>query len=116
MSKYVIKPDEMPTYSPEGHRGTVNRTLISKETTGAKHMEVVLGMVSGEGSVDAHSHDVEQAQYMIEGSAYVEIDGKTEEVKAGEIVFFPPGKGHRIIPVHGHYKCLVIYAPPRGSK
>lgn len=115
MGKYVIKPQERPTYSPAGHQGTINIDLITRDT-GAKCLESVLGVVSAEGKTEAHSHDVEQAQYMIEGRAYVEVDGEVEEAKAGDILFFPQGKVHRITAVGGPFKCLVIYAPPRGSQ
>ena len=115
MGKYVIRSAEVPTYSPEGHLGTVNRNLISKKNIGAEHMEVVLGMVAAEGATEAHSHQVEQAQYILEGKAYVEIDGEEgEKVGAGDMVFFPVGKTHRITAVGGPFKCLVIYAPPRA--
>ena len=115
MGKYVIRPEERPAYSPGGHLGAVNRILINAENDGAVQMEVVLGIVSAEGLTEAHSHDIEQAQYMLEGRAYVEVDGEGEEVKPGDIMFFPPGKVHRISPVGGEYKSLVIYAPPRHN-
>ena len=114
MGKYIIRPEERPSYSPEGHRETTNRLLISRENVGASYVEVVLGEVSAGGLTEAHSHEVEQAQYMIEGRARVEIEGEEpEEAKAGDIIFFPAGKVHRISPAGSSYKCLVIYAPPR---
>lgn len=115
MGKYVIRSGEKPAFSPGGHIGAVNRILINAENEGAAQMEVVLGVVSAEGGTEAHSHDIEQAQYMLAGRAYVEVDGEGEEVQAGDIMFFPPGKVHRISPVGGEYQSLIIYAPPRRS-
>ncbi|MBI4284907.1 MAG: cupin domain-containing protein [Chloroflexi bacterium] len=115
MSKYVIRPDEVSAYSPLGHSGAVDRKLVSRETTGARYMEVMLGTVSPEGLTEAHFRTIEQAVYMLEGSACVEIDGNREKVSAGEMAFFPAGSMHRITPAGGPYKCLIIYAPPLGS-
>ena len=113
MGKYVIKSEERPEFVPPGHRGAIARLLIGKENVGAEHMEVVMGIHEAEGETEAHSHDVEQAYYIIEGRARVEVEDEAEEVEAGDIIFFPPGTVHRVNPAGVSYKCLVIYAPPR---
>ena len=113
MGKYVIKAAARPEFVPPGHRGAIARLLIGKENVGAEHMEVVMGIHEAEGETEAHSHDVEQAYYIIEGKARVEVDGDAEEAGAGDIIFFPPGIIHRVNAAGVAYKCLVIYAPPR---
>ena len=117
MGKYVIRPEERPAYTPAGHTGTVNRDLIGKENLGAKHMEITLGTMEAGGVVHAHAHEAEeQALYIIEGKAHIEVEGEREEAQAGDMVFFPQGKMHLITPFETPYKALVIYAPPRGGR
>ncbi len=117
MGKYVIRPEERPTYIPEGHTGTVNRPLVGRDNVGARFMEVVLGIVEPGGSAEAHKHDKEeQAIYVIEGQATIDTEGVIEEARAGDVVFFPVGKMHKITPHDGVYKALVIYAPHRAQR
>ena len=113
MGKYVIEPGESFQYTAYGHKGVTHRRLIGEENVGAKHMEVLVATIEAGGGAENHSHEVEQAVYMIEGKAYVDVDGEREEMKAGDMVFFPPGKVHRITTAGGPYKSLAIFAPQR---
>ena len=115
MGKYVIRPEEIATYHPAAHRGTVNRRLVGEENVGAKYMEVVLGMVKEEGLAEPHFHDVEQVMYLLEGKAFVEVDGVEDEMNAGDTVFLHPGSVHRTASIGGPTKWLLIYAPPLGG-
>lgn len=45
----VIRPSELPGYSPANHHGTTNVRLVGPET-GARHMEVVLGEIVAGGT------------------------------------------------------------------
>ena len=49
-SRYFIKEADVTPYSPANHGDTVNRRLIGPETVGAKHLEVLLGVVGGTGA------------------------------------------------------------------
>lgn len=114
--RIVIKPEDVTTYNPAAHQGTVNRRLICPETVGAKNLEIVLGMVDPSGLAEEHYHEkAEQAVYLVEGKCIVEVEGKSAEMKAGDICFFPPMKRHKVIPVGGAIKALVIYSPPLGN-
>ena len=113
---FVVRPEDVSTYFPAAHTGTVNRRLIGSETVGAKSMEVVLGEVESTGLAEAHYHDVaEQAIYLLEGKCLVEVEGESREMRPGDVAFFAPGKRHRAIPVGGPVKVLVIYSPPLGD-
>lgn len=115
IDKYVVRPEQRPQYHPKGHQGTTVRLLIGKETVGAQYMEVLLGTSEGEGVTEFHSHEVEQANFMVKGKAHLEVDGEGQTIEAGDIAFFPPGKVHRITPMGIPYKVLVIYAPQRKT-
>lgn len=113
---FVVRPGELSTYSPAAHAGTINRRLIGSETVGAENMEVVLGEMASTGLAEAHYHDVaEQAIYLLEGKCLVEVAGESEEMRPGDMAFFAPGKQHKVIPVGGPIKALVIYSPPLGD-
>ena len=42
-SPYVIRPSEMPSYSPANHTGTTNTRLIGPKVNGARYLEIALG-------------------------------------------------------------------------
>jgi quercetin dioxygenase-like cupin family protein len=87
--RYVIRPDDMPSYSPANHTGTRNTRLVSQALNGARFMEVILGDVERGAGVSTHAHPgLEQAQYFLEGEAEVVVDGETYHAKAGDLCFF----------------------------
>jgi len=109
MRKYITHLDELPLYSPPGHSKTTNRRLL-----GSDRVEVVFGQIEYGGQADPHSHaDVEQAFFVLEGKAVVEIAEKSAEVGPNDFVYLPPGTSHRVTPLDGPpLKLLIIYAPP----
>ncbi len=112
-ARYIVTPDEVPTYSPPLHVATVNRRLIGRDVNGARSVEVVLGVVAPGGRAERHTHEVEQAMYILDGRALVEVGGESRECGPGTACFFPPGVAHRVeslgpVPL----RALVIYAPP----
>lgn len=111
----VIRPSELPGYSPANHHGTTNIRLVGPEC-GARHMELVLGEIVAGGNALPHAHPgLEQAVYVLEGSAVAGIDGREQEVRAGDVMFFPEGVFHSIKVTSEKIKLLVIYAPPYGE-
>lgn len=111
--KYIVRPEEVPAYSPPLHAGTVNRRLVGKEVNGSRQVEVVLGTVEPGGVAERHTHEVEQAMYVVEGRALVEVGDDKREVGPGTACFFPPGMPHRVESLGpGPLKALVIYSPP----
>jgi quercetin dioxygenase-like cupin family protein len=110
---YVIRPAEMPSYSPANHTGTKNTRLIGPRVNGAKYMEIALGEIERHEGSPAHAHpDLEQAVYILEGEAVANIDGVAHHVKAGEMMYFPAYVFHDIKILSEKIKMLVIYAPP----
>jgi len=111
--RYIVRPEEVATYSPPLHAGTVNRRLVGKDVNGSRAVEVVLGVVEPGGVAERHTHEVEQAMYVLEGRALVEVLETKQEVGPGTACFFPPGVAHRVESLGpGPLKALVIYAPP----
>ena len=115
MGQYVVRAGEAKPYSPANHEETVNRRLVGRENVGAKQLEVVLGVVTKGGGALKHSHPgIEQACYVLEGRARVEVgDDYVDEVGPGDTVFFPANVPHVFTTISEQpVKVLVIYAPP----
>jgi len=111
----VIRPSELPGYSPANHHGTTNVRLIGPHN-GAKYMEVLLGEFVPGGNALAHAHPaLEQVVYVLEGTALAGIDGVEHAVHAGDVMFFPEGVFHSLKVTSDKVKLLVIYAPPYGE-
>jgi mannose-6-phosphate isomerase-like protein (cupin superfamily) len=111
--KYLIRPSDVKPYSPANHTGTRNFRLIGPETVGAKQLEVLIGEVEkGKGALPHLHTGIEQACYLLEGSAHVEVGGESFEIQAGEACFFPAGMKHVFTVTSERVKVLVVYSPP----
>jgi quercetin dioxygenase-like cupin family protein len=113
--RYVVRAGDAKPYSPANHEETINRRLVGRENVGAKQLEVVLGVVTRGGGALKHSHPgIEQACYVLEGRARVEVgDDYVDEVGPGDTVFFPANVPHVFTTISDEpVRVLVIYAPP----
>lgn len=114
---YLIRPSTIPSYKPANHHHTSNQRLIGPETVGAKQMEVLIGTLHMGGGALPHAHpDIEQACYLLEGTAHVEVAGQTFDMVPGEVCFFPADEMHVFtVTSETPVKLLVIYSPPYGE-
>ena len=112
-SRYFVRPEDIPAYSPKNRVGTLNRRLIGPDN-GAKNLEVVLGVLEkGPGALPHVHPGLEQVCYILEGRAHVEVAGFKREIGTGECCFFPAGEPHIFAVVSDEpVKVLVIYSPP----
>lgn len=120
--RYFVTESEVTPYSPANHGDTVNRRLIGPETVGAKHVEVLLGVVGGAldaagGGALPHRHPgIEQVCYMLQGRARAEVDGQVREMGPGDACFFPADMVHAFTRISEEpVRVLVIYSPPYGE-
>lgn len=112
-SKYHVRQAAAPTYTPTNHEGTRNQRLIGRDNVGAQNMEVVLGTIQRGGGALPHAHPgVEQACYLLEGTAHVEVGDDAFEMVAGEACFFPAGSMHVFQVTSSSARVLVVYSPP----
>ena len=115
-SKYILRPEDVPSYSPANHSGTTNHRMIAPGVNGAQFMEVIYGDLERGGGAVKHAHPgMEQATYVIEGEATVEVEGEVHRVTAGDLLFFPADVFHEVNVVSDRLKLLVIYSPPYGE-
>ena len=111
--KYLVKQADVTPYSPANHTGTKNFRLIGPETVGAKQVEVIVGeLEKGKGALPHLHTGIEQACYLLEGAAHVEVGREKFEIKAGEACFFPAGVMHVFTVTSERARVLVVYAPP----
>jgi len=117
-SRYFVRPQDVPTFHPANHTGTVNRRLIGAGNVGASKVEVVLGVIEKDKGALPHSHPgIEQVCYLLEGRARAEVGGEACELGPGDCCFFPPDLQHVFTVVSDEpVKVLVIYAPPYGER
>ncbi|SMF57081.1 Cupin domain-containing protein [Tistlia consotensis] len=112
----VVRLDDLETYSPPLHSGTVNRRLV--EASLGAGFEVVHGTIAPGGAGHRHQHQSEwQVILLLEGEGRLQLgDGEPETIAAGTVVRIPPRTPH-LFEVTGSTaaKVLVIYAPPLGA-
>lgn len=115
--RFFVRGADVPTYSPANHTGTVNRRLIGPETVGAKHVEVLLGVIEKGQGAAPHAHPgLEQVCYMLEGTALAEVDGERCELGPGDACYFPADAMHVFtVTSEQPARVLVIYSPPYGE-
>lgn len=117
MKKYISHLKDISAYTPPGHSKTTNYRLLGPGPDGSDRMEVVFGQIEFGGQADPHVHaDLEQAFFVLEGKAEVEIEGERELVGPNDFIYLPPGIPHRVTPLKGlPLKILIIYSPPLSS-
>lgn len=117
MSKFCVRQADVTPYSPANHEGTKNFRLIGPETVGARQMEVLVGEIErGKGALP-HAHPgIEQACYLLEGTAHVEVGGESFEMGPGDACFFPADAMHLFTVTSDKARVLVIYTPPYLEK
>lgn len=107
--------EDLPTYSPPLHDGTVNRRLVPA-TLGAG-VEVIQGRLAPGGTASRHKHrDAWQVILVQKGRARIELgDDTVREVGPGTVVRIPPMMPH-FVEILGDEtaELIVIYSPPVG--
>jgi mannose-6-phosphate isomerase-like protein (cupin superfamily) len=111
---WLIKEANIAGYHPANHTGTLNRRLISRETVGAKHVEVLLGVIEKNQGALPHAHPgIEQVCYLLSGTAIASVNGEIATMQAGDCCFFPPDLPHSFTVTGDEAaRVLVIYSPP----
>jgi mannose-6-phosphate isomerase-like protein (cupin superfamily) len=110
-TKYVVNPEEM---EPLQLVGREMRRLITSETVGAENLTVLIIWVQpGEEVLPCHSHEAEEAAYIVQGEGEYWIDGRTGTFQRGEVVWFPYNCKHMIRNTGKEILAvLCVYSPP----
>ncbi|MDA8109877.1 MAG: cupin domain-containing protein [Betaproteobacteria bacterium] len=114
--RYLVRQSDVAPYSPANHTGTRNFRLIGPETVGARQLEVLIGEIERGAGALPHAHPgIEQACYLLEGEAHVEVAGEAFAMRTGEACFFPADAPHLFRVTSARARVMVIYAPPYGE-
>ena len=113
-SPYVRSAQGVAGYSPANHTGTSNQRLVSRDTVGAKYMEVLIGtIVKGHGATRHFHPGLEQAGFMFQGAGISEMDGAETEARPGVWRHYRKGVPHRVTVTSDEpFVTIVVYAPP----
>ena len=116
-SRYLVRAAGVPSYQPANHEHTFNQRLIGPETVGARQMELLLGTLHKGGGALPHAHPgIEQACYLLEGTAHVEVGDEAFDLVPGDTCFFPAEVMHRFTVTSDEpVRLLVFYSPPYGE-
>lgn len=116
-SRYLVRAATVPSYHPANHEGTSNQRLIGRDNVGASRLEVVLGTVTKGGGALPHAHPgLEQACYLLQGTARAQVAGDSFDMVPGDMCFFPADEMHIFTVTSDEpVKVLVIYSPPYGE-
>ena len=113
-SPHVLYPDQVAPYQPANHTGTSNRRVVSRDTVGARRLEVLIGTISKGHGAQRHAHpSLEQASYLLRGAGVSEVYGQERAISAGDWNFAPKGVFHSFTVASDEpAQVLVVYAPP----
>ena len=117
MEKIITRLNDLSPYFPPGHSKTTNYQLLGSGPSGSDRFEIVLGKIESGGQADPHAHEeIEQAVFVLEGRAVVEIEGRQEVVGPNDFIYFPEGIRHRITTLEGPpLRLLIVYSPPLSA-
>jgi len=112
--RWLVREAAVPGYHPANHTGTLNRRLIGADTVGARHVEVLLGVIEkGQGALP-HAHPgIEQVCYLLAGTARAQVADEVADMQPGDCCYFPPDVPHVFTVTSAEpARLLVIYSPP----
>jgi mannose-6-phosphate isomerase-like protein (cupin superfamily) len=95
---YVRELAEEMWEEPPGHiGGAFSKLLVRPERAGSELIDYRISVYQPRAHVALHSHKVqEQVYHVLDGEGLLEIDGQKRVVRAGTVVFLPPGVEHAI--------------------
>lgn len=111
---HVLRAESIQAYSPANHTGTSNQRVISKDTVGARYVELLIGTISKGNGALKHAHpNLEQASYMLQGEGRSEVYGQERHFGLNAWSFNPQGVFHRFTVTSDEpVRVMVVYAPP----
>jgi quercetin dioxygenase-like cupin family protein len=88
----VRHADTLPAEAVQAGTGTTRQVLIGPDE--GPNFALRRFIMQPGGGMPMHTNTVEHEQYVLRGSARVEIGGEVHHVRAGDVVFIPAGVPH----------------------
>ncbi len=89
------KNSETKTFDGGSAKAVTGRVVIGK-ADGAKNFCMRVFELGNEGFTPKHSHEWEHEIFFHQGKGQVFLNGKWNDVKAGDVAFIPEGAEHQI--------------------
>lgn len=115
-SRYVGKARREKEIPHHPDKSIERLTYISSDLIPQANIFVGIETTTGdrESDVEFHTHDVDEFYCLLDGvTEEIQIEDETFTVTAPASVYFPAGKRHRSIKVHGTGKIIVILLKPK---
>jgi mannose-6-phosphate isomerase-like protein (cupin superfamily) len=81
--------------APEPNARTLKH-LAAPWTLGTTRLWLGLSEIDPGSSSNLQSHESEEIFYVVSGQGVVEVDGESQQLEAGSVVFVPSGARHRL--------------------
>lgn len=110
---WVSRFAERPEYSPGGHSGVINRSLVGLDVRESDRLSIWVGTMSPGGDADPHIHHNSDQIYLVV-SGRVKVTNEQEHTELGplETAYIVAGNHHAIANVGDEVaQVLVISAP-----
>lgn len=117
-NRFSISESEAFSYHPANHEGTLNRRLIGEHGIESRVMEVLRGTLQPSGGAVPHAHPgIEQAVYVLSGTARVTVAQEVFNVGPGDCCYFPANAMHSFVATgDAPAEIIVIYVPPYAER
>ena len=77
-----------------GVEGATMAIMVGREDTAPNFALRSIEVTPG-GNTPKHSHDYEHEVYVVSGTGEVLLDGKLNEIKAGDVIYVPANEEHQ---------------------
>ena len=91
-----VRADEVEGIRAAPPHSRTLKHLAAPWTIGSQNLWVGLSEVDPGSSSNPHSHDNEEAFFVVSGKGRVEVEGETADVGPGSLVLIPPNTLHRL--------------------
>jgi len=105
----IFRPDEIEAHERGGGARTI--PLVNRASGTTSFINGITVFEPG-AAIPLHRHNCEESVMLLEGSAFVEIDGERHPLKPQDTTFIPAGLPHRFVNASSTepMKILWIYA------
>jgi quercetin dioxygenase-like cupin family protein len=90
----IVKLEDAEFFYPPGHYGVADKVLVGKKF-GAK-FDFWYGFFAPGAYTDPHSHDFDQAFFILKGEINIIINGRKNVIGPNTAVYIPPGEVHSL--------------------
>ena len=108
----VRHADSLPADEVKAGTGTTRQVLIGPDE--GPNFALRRFIMQPGGGMPLHTNTVEHEQYVLRGSARVEIGDEVHHVKAGDVVYIPAGVPHNYRADDGEEPFEFLCAVPNG--